>query len=374
MLTIGIDASRGFEARPTGTENYARSVITALVGERRHRYVLYSRGAPPPSLARLAGAAEVRALGAGRLWTHTRLAAAVWRGRPDVVFVPAHVLPLVLGAPGVVTVHDVGHRRFPGAHTRAQRAYLELSTRHHVRRARALVADSAATAADLVAAFGARPATVHVVHLGVDADLAPPPAAAVARMRARLEVDAATPLVVHVGTRQPRKNLPRLIAAVAQLTDHPTAVLVLAGRAGWGREDLAAAARTAGVAERLRIVDYVDRADLPALYGAATVVAVPSLHEGFGLPVLEAMACGAPVAAAATSSLPEVGGDAACYFDPLDPADIARVVGRLLADPAERARRSAAGRARAATFTWARCAAATRAVLEAAAATPSHGR
>lgn len=369
MTTIGVDASRGYEARPTGTENYARAVIGGLLALGGPRYVLYTRGAPPSALAAQVGsAAALRPLPTGRLWTQRRLAAAVWRDRPDALFVPAHVLPLALSAPGVVTVHDVGHRRYPAAHTRAQRAYLELTTRHHARRARALIADSAATAADLTTFFRVPPDRIHVVHLGVDPDLRPPAASDVARLRARLGLDAADPLVVHVGTRQPRKNLVRLIGAVARLAPHhPSIALVLAGRVGWGGEDLAAVARRSGVADRVHLIDYVDRSDLPALYGAATVVAVPSLHEGFGLPVLEAMACGAVVAASSTSSLPEVGGEAALYFDPLDEADMARVLGRLMASTDERAARRAAGRIRAAGFGWARCAAATRDVLVAAA-------
>lgn len=365
-LSIAVDGSRGFEARPTGTENYARRVIDGLVRDGGHDYRLYVRAAPADAVADLAAAGvAIEDLGAGRLWTQLRLARAVRRRPADALFVPAHVLPFVLTTPGVVTVHDLGHRHVPEAHTYAQRAYLEITARYHVRRAAALIADSAATAGDLVRFFGARPDRVHTIHLGAWRPDGRPSAASIEAYRRRIGVPPTAPLIVHVGTRQPRKNLARLIRALPGiLRVQPDALLVLAGRQGWGDENLAAVARDAGAADRVRILDYVDPTDLPCLYAAAAVVAIPSLHEGFGLPMLEAMACGSPVAAARASSLPEVGGDAAAWFDPLDVADIARVVGGLLGDADERERRGAAGRARAALFTWERCVAETRAVLE----------
>ncbi len=368
-LAIAVDASRGFDPRPTGTETYARAVIRGLVDDGAHDYRLYMRGAPAAEADALrAAGAAVDDLGAGRLWTHVRLGRAVRRRAADVLFVPAHVLPVFCATPGVVTIHDVGHRRFPEAHTFVQRAYLELAARRHARIARAMIADSTSTAADLVAFFGAPPERGHVVHLGVDAGLAPAAPDAVHALRIRLGLPPAAEAVVHVGTRQPRKNLARLIEALTQVVlVRPNAMLVLAGRRGWGNEDLAAVARRAGIGDRVTIIDYVDRTDLPALFGLARVVAVPSLHEGFGLPMLEAMACGAPVAAARASSLPEVGGDAVAWFDPHDVTDMATVIARLMGDADDRARLAAAGRARAATFTWRRCVDATRAVLEGAA-------
>ncbi|MEO8084075.1 MAG: glycosyltransferase family 1 protein [Ardenticatenales bacterium] len=368
-LAIAVDASRGYEPWPTGTETYARHVIDGLVREGGHDYRLYTRGAPSQWLDRLEQqGATIDPLGDGRLWTQLRLARALRRRPADVLFVPAHVLPFVLATPGVVTVHDVGHRHVPEAHTFAQRAYLEVTARYHARRAAALIADSASTAADLVRFFGARPERVHVVHLGGWQPGTRPSPESIAAFRRRIELRPSAEVIVHVGTRQPRKNLARLIRALPGiLRERPDAMLLLAGRQGWGNEDLGAVAREAGVQSRVKILDYVDLDELHLLYFVADLVAIPSLHEGFGLTMQEAMTCGAPVAAANASSLPEVGGDAVAWFDPLDVADIARVIVRVLGDAAERRRLSAAGVARAATFTWARCAAETQCVLELAA-------
>jgi glycosyltransferase involved in cell wall biosynthesis len=360
-LTIGIDASRAFVAQPTGTENYATQVTRGLVALDEHDYRLYCRRAPvttPPP------AAQVRVLRAPRLWTHTRLALAVARDRPDVLFVPAHVLPVVLTVPGVVTVHDLGHRAYPEAHTFWQRLYLEWSTRRHVSRATRLIADSHATRNDLVTHYGADPDRISVVYLGVDPALRPASAAAMAALRTKLGLADDVTYLLHVGTVQPRKNLGRLVEAVARLAAAGRDVsLLLAGRQGWGAEDPLALAGRLGIADRVRRIGYVPVADLPALYTAALAAVVPSLYEGFGLTALEAMACGCAVAVSDTSSLPEVVGQAGLYFDPGDVGSMASALGCLIDDPALRLRLRDAGQLQASSFTWQRCVAETQGVL-----------
>jgi glycosyltransferase involved in cell wall biosynthesis len=304
-------------------------------------------------------------LPARRLWTHTRLALELARHPPAVLFVPAHVLPIVVNVPSVVTVHDLGHRAVPEAHTAAQRLYLEWSTRRHARVADHIVADSASTRDDLVRLYGADPARITVVHLGVDAAFRPASPEQVGSLRAEIGLAPHERYLLHVGTLQPRKNLPRLLAAFAQVAAvEPDLVLVLAGGRGWGGDDLAAAADRLGIGQRVRHLGYASEESLPALYSGAQALVLPSLYEGFGLTALEAMACGCPVAASRASSLPEVVGDAGLLFDPLDPDDMARTVLALVRDGALRARLAAEGRTRAARFGWDRTAADVLAVLE----------
>lgn len=367
---VGIDASRGFwtGAPETGTERYARQVIWRLAAQSDMRWRLYARS---PSNG-LPDGADVRVLGPRRLWTHLGLGAELLRHPPDALFVPAHVLPIVCRPPAVVTVHDVGFRLVPEAHPWSRRAYLEWSTRRHVRIAARLVADSRATADDLVRHFGARPERIIVAPLGVEPVPEMPDQAAIAGLRARLGLPDGARYVLHVGTHQPRKNLPRLIDAVARLSaDRPDLHLVLAGAPGWGGEDLRAVAERAGIAARLHLPGYAARADLAALYGGAAVVVVPSLYEGFGLPALEAMAHGAPLALASASSLPEVGGDAALYFPPSDVPAMAAAIGRLLDDAELAATLAANGRRRAAVFTWDATAACVREAIDQALAEPA---
>lgn len=357
---VGIDASRAFETRSTGTEEYSSQVVRRLCHRARYAYRLYQRG---PSTTALEGA-QVRVLGPGRLWTHLALGRELIRDRPDLLFVPAHVLPLRPRLRSVVTVHDLGYRVFPDSHTAFQRWYLDWSTRRHARIATRLIADSKATAQDLVRHYGVDPERVEVVYLGVDPELAPALPTAVQALRERLGLPAAAPYVLHVGTLQPRKNLSRLVAAFAAIAaEQPDLHLVLVGASGWGDDGTVAMARQLGLDRRIHHSGYLARADLGPLYTGASAFVLPSLYEGFGLTALEAMACGTPVACSNSSSLPEVVGQAALLFDPHSEADITRALRALLADADVGHRLVAEGFQQVARFSWERCAAATEAAL-----------
>ena len=297
---------------------------------------------------------------------------------------PAHVVPLAGAPPSVVTIHDLGYLAFPQAHTARRRLELHLTTRWSLRAARRVIAISRATKDDLVRHYGADPARIAVVHHGLSAGFRPSDDPA-ALARHGLE----RPYFLYVGTLQPRKNLERLIeayATAAQLLGNAVAAgggpapgrperipgpgpsapwpqLAIAGRRGWLSQAIERRAAQLGVADSVRFLGYVDDGDLPALLSGATAFLFPSLYEGFGMPVLEAMACGAPVLTSTTSALPEVAGDAALLVDPADTAAIARGIARLAADPGLRADLRARGLARAARFTWERCARETREVL-----------
>ena len=344
-------------ARRTGTENYARRLIEAMLaagGERRFR--LYFRDAPP------AGAfvgAEQRVIPCPRLWTHLRLSyELVSRPRPDVLFVPAHVLPLAHPLPTVVTVHDLGYRYYPGAHPARPRLYLDWSTRFSARAATHVLADSAATQRDLNRFYGVPTEKITVVYPGRDESLArvdPAPA--------RARYGLAPDYLLHVGTLQPRKNLSRLMDAAASLRARwPGLQLVLAGQPGWQSGPILAQARAQG--DSVRLLDYVPDEDLPGLYSGARAFVFPSLYEGFGFPVLEAMACGAPVVCANTSSLPEVASEAALLVDPEDTAALAGAIGRLLEDAPLRERLTAMGLEQVRKFSWERAAKETLAILD----------
>ncbi|MEO8829614.1 glycosyltransferase family 1 protein, partial [Lapillicoccus sp.] len=227
-------------------------------------------------------------------------------------------------------------------------------TRVAGRRADALVAPSEATRAEVVRHTGTPPEAIAVVPHGVDHDrFRPPSPAAVHDVRGWLGLRPREAYVAFLGTLEPRKNVPALIqafvTACGALSEPP--VLVLAGGRGW---DEGIDPALAAVPEGLTVIrpGFVPDLLVPALLGSAEVVAYPALGEGFGLPVLEAMACGAPVLTTRRLSLPEVGGDAVAYAVTPDASDIADALARLLADPAERARLGAAGLKRASGFTW----------------------
>ncbi len=365
-MRIGVDASRATLERRTGTEHYAWRLAWGLVeaaAGRGHDFVLYTRETPAPGRLPAGPAVQVRAIPWPRLWTHLRLSAELLlaRPRPDVLFVPAHVLPLAHPVPTVVTVHDLGYRHFPAAHPLGQRLYLDWSTRFSARRATHLIADSLATRRDLARFYKVHEGRVSVVYPGRDETLQPTGPAAV-----RARYGLAGDYVLHVGTLQPRKNLLRLIDAVAAARQQaPGLSLVLAGRPGWLAGPILARAREC--AGFVRLLDYVPAADLAGLYSGARVFAFPSLYEGFGFPVLEAMACDTPVVCANAASLPELAGAAALLVDPADTAGLAGALVRAATDETLRAELVARGRAQVRRFSWARCAHETLAVLERAA-------
>lgn len=381
-MLIGIDASRALRKQRTGTENYSWQLIRHLLAlGSGHRFRLYCPQPPPAGLFALSEHSHAAAAGVSpvetrvipwpRLWTHLRLSLELMQRRPDVLFVPSHVLPLLHPRRSVVTVHDLGYRLFPETHRPLDRAYLDLSTRFNARSAATVLADSQATKDDLVRFTGVAAARVTVVHLGRDETLAPEQdPGRLAEVQQRLGIQQpgrpAAPYMLYVGTLQPRKNLVRLVDAFAAARQqHPELILVLAGRRGWLADPIFRRVQALGLHDAVRFPGYVADADLPALLSGALCFAFPSLHEGFGFPVLEAQACGAPVLAANTSSLPEVAGDGALLVDPLDTDAIAAGLLRLAGDRALRDRLRAAGFANLHRFSWQRCARETLAVLEA---------
>jgi glycosyltransferase involved in cell wall biosynthesis len=280
------------------------------------------------------------------------------RERADLAHVHYFAAPR-LRCPAVVTVHDISYAREPALFSRRDRALFRL-VRGSVRRAARVVAVSEFTRADLCDYYGLEPARVVAIPNGVDPAFRPQPDAA-ERVRERFGIVG--PYVLCVGALQARKNLPRAIEAYGRLVGRTTECeLVIAGGDRGGRLDVLDAILRARLTGRVHLVGHVAAGELPALYSAATALFFPSLYEGFGLPALEAMACGTPVVASGTTGLAEAVGDAAVTADPLSVDALAEALGRVLQDAALRERLVRAGAARAAEFTWARAAAATAAV------------
>ena len=287
------------------------------------------------------------------------------RGDRAVLFhATNYAAPRTGRVPLVVTVHDLALVRFPELGTPALRRIVGLA-RPATAAARLVLADSESTARDLRDLFGVSPGKIRVVYPGCDAHL-PAPTVEAARQRLGQRFGLAAPYLLHVGTLEPRKNLPRLLGAYARVraSGGDVPLLVLAGGRGWAAEAIERAVAALGLADAVRFTGAVEREDLAALYAAAELVVYPSLYEGFGLPVVEAMACGAPVVTSNVSSLPEVAGDAAVLVDPRDEAAIAAAITELLRDDRARAELRRRGLARARKFSWARCAEQTWTVYE----------
>ena len=328
----------------TGTELYAREVVSRLPRVAPDLDWRFYAARPAPGLG-----VDLTVLPFPRLWAQARLPVELASLRPDLFLDLAHVVPVWCPAPPLKVFHDLAFERFPGAYRPAELAYLRSTTRRAARACRTMIAVSEATKQDLVSLYGVDPDQVTVVHEGggEGAPEAGDPVADSARLRG-FGID--TPYVLSIGRIEPRKNQLTALEAVERL---PGVLLVCAGAI----HDEAMAARL-DASPRCRLLGRVSDAERDLLYRHAEALLFPSLYEGFGIPVLEAMRQGLPVVATRTSSLPEVGGEAAIYvLDARDSESMAAAIRQLREDPALRKRLVAAGRRQAALFTWDRCAA-----------------
>jgi len=366
---IGIDATAAL-TQGGGIGRYTRELIHALVAEAPHyRYTLFS--ARPPAVLPVPDSlpvaphvthrpAPVDERWLYRLWYRAGvpLPVQLFTGRIDLFHSPDFVLPPVRGGvPTLLTVHDLSFVHYPATFPANLVVYLNRVVPRSVARATHILADSESTRRDLAAAWGVPGDKVTVLHSGVNERFRPvTDAAALAALRARYGLDD-RPYVLAVGTVQPRKNYEMLVRAFRPVAEARPHALVIAGGRGWLTEGLLAEIDRQGLSDRVILPGFVDDADLPALYSAADLFVFPSLYEGFGLPLLEAMACGVAVISSDASSLPEVaatGGEpAALLLPPGDEAAWTAAMLRLLSDDAARQRLIAAGRAQVTRFTWA---------------------
>ena len=308
-MLIGIDASRAFIKEKTGTENYSYNLIQKLIEiDRKNHYVLYTReNIPWP-----------------RFWTQGGLALECLRHPPDLLFIPAHTMP-VIRRPSlkvVVTIHGLEYQYLPQYYKFPQKLYLNKSTEYAVHHASHLIAVSQWTKSQLVEKLGADPKKITVVYEGVSAANS---STSKVKSAETLEVSlGGAPYILFVGTIQPRKNLVRLIEAFSKLQARDQVLnLVIAGKVGWMYEEILAAPKKFGVGKRVKFLGYVSDEELASLYQNALFFVLPSLCEGFGLPVLEAMRFGCPVIASKAGALPEVVGDAGLLVDPYKVEEIA---------------------------------------------------
>lgn len=287
-------------------------------------------------------------------------AAAGSTGGPCIYHAAEHLLPYLPG-PTVLTVHDLIFERYPQHHTRLNTLFLRTGMPLFVRSATAIIAVSQHTVHDLVELYGVAPGKIHIIYEGIDARFAPATPDRVATVRARYSSDR--PYLLMVGTLEPRKNHVTALHALARLkaAGHPHRLLVVGGK-GWLFEPVQALVEELGLSPDVVFCGYVPDVDLPPLYTGAACVLAPSLYEGFGFPVLEAMACAAPVVCSNVSSLPEVAGDAALLIAPEDDEALANAVALVLTQPALAAAMRDRGLTNARQFQWETCAAQTAAL------------
>jgi glycosyltransferase involved in cell wall biosynthesis len=366
-VRIAIDAT-SVPPQPAGAGVYAIELVRALAQRARHDgYALFTRGAWADDVVagrknwRLeqvdAGSRAVRLA-----WEQVRLPRALASLGIDVLHSTHHTLPLAgVRCRRVVTIHDVTFFRIPERYPPARRLYMQTLTRLAARVADAIIVPSNAVRDDVQRLLRVPAAKITTVYEAAGTQYAPLDRPAALDIARRYGIEA--PYVLSVGSLEPGKNRARLIRAVRALRDEGVdARLVVVGQRAWKYESDLALVEELGMGDRVIFPGYVRAEDLPALYGAATAFAFPSLYEGFGLPVIEAMACGAPVLTSDRSATAEVAGDAALLVDPHSVDAIRDGLRRLLADADLRADLSRRGLLRATHFSWRRAADETYAV------------
>lgn len=362
-MRIGIDYTAAARQR-AGIGRFTRELIRrALALDSDNEYRLLVAGREPVPEAYMPPLDDRRRLvqlplserNLVRVWHRLRIPLPVELalGRLDIFHSPDFVLPPVARAVKLLTIHDLSFLRVPECADPRLRWYLGQVVPRSVRRADFLLADSQSTRRDLVELLRVPDERVQVIYGGVDSAFKPV-ADRGSLQAVRDRYAGGRPFILSLGTLEPRKNYPTLIRAFAQAraaANLPHA-LVIVGKRGWVYEPTFAVVEDLGLQTHVLFPGFVPDTDLPALYSAADLFALPSFYEGFGLPALEAMACGTPVVVSDVSSLPEVVGDAGLYVQPRDADALAEAMVRLVEDAEFRGELARAGQAQAAKFTW----------------------
>jgi glycosyltransferase involved in cell wall biosynthesis len=371
---IGIDITSAI-TQGAGIGRYTRELVSALVkSDSETTYILFSAKRPasrptsqPVPIAKNVTfrEAQIGERWLYRIWYRLSLPLSVqwFTGDLDLFHSPDFVLPPVRGhIPTLLTVHDLSFLHFPDTFTPSLVGYLNRVVPRSVRRASHVLADSEATKSDLIQAYNVPAEKVTVLFSGVSNDFHPvSDERLISHVRHKYGIGE-RPYVLSVSTLQPRKNFQMLIRAFKAVSARFPHTLVIAGGKGWLYEQIVDEIARQELEGRVLLVGFAADDDLPALYSGASLFAYPSIYEGFGLPLLEAMACGAPVLNSNASCLPEVAGDATVQLSPLDPSAWSEAIVSLLEDAPKRASMVAAGFLQARRFTWSRAAQELRAL------------
>ena len=372
-MKIAVNAADLCSARIDGTRIYIKNVLNHLggLGGTADSFFIYLKGALNPNLSfTMHPNYMLRRSRSPFFWTQLRLPFALAKDRPDVLWMPLQTVPFMLkdSIETVVTIHDLAFKMFPDHFPRKDLLLLSLFTKHAVKRASRVIAVSENTKKDVVRFYGIDPQKITVVYHGYDENIFNIDNAqdVVKIEEARSKYKIKGRYVLYAGAIQPRKNLDTLIASFELLKKDPKYnefTLVIAGSNAWMYEQIHQRAAASPCKEDIIFTGPYVTEDLPQLLGGAEVFVFPSLYEGFGIPLLEAMACGVPVVSADNSSLPEVGGEAIIYCDAASKENLAERIKLALGDIKLREEMVKKGLEQVKKFSWEICAQKTFAVL-----------
>lgn len=370
-MVIGIDGNEANVEHRVGISEYAYELLLQFYNFQSSisnlQFEIYLKDAPNKSMPKEKEGWHYRIIGPKKLWTQLALPFDLFthKPRPDLFFSPTHYSPRFSPMPTVVSVMDLSYIYFPQMFKKSDLYQLRNWTEYSIRKAAKVFTISNSSKDDIIKAYKIDPKKVVVTHLGIKMQSKTRNLKTKNSELVRSKYGVNNKYILFVGTLQPRKNIVRLIEAfLAVASEKEDIELVIIGKKGWMYEDIVDTPKKAGIENRVKFLSFVPDEDLVAFYENAECFVLPSLYEGFGLPILEAMKNGCPVITSKISSLPEAGGDAALYIDPEDTSDIAKKIIKVLDDSKLRKSMIEKGLEHVKKFSWEKTATQTLKVLE----------
>jgi glycosyltransferase involved in cell wall biosynthesis len=364
-MIIGIDGNEANTIKRVGIGEYANELIQQFsqFRIRNLEFRIYLKEKPLSDLPKEREGWKYRILKPGKLWTQWRLPLDLYfdRKKPDVFFTPSHYSPRFCPVPTAISVMDLSYIHFPKLFNSSDLYQLKNWTAYSVRNSKKILTISKSSKNDIISEYNAAKEKVIVTYPGVKNVLTLNPRV-YGMNQIKTKYNISENFILFVGTLQPRKNIVRLIEAVSML-DNKNIELVVVGKKGWLYEDILEAPKKLNIEKRVRFLENVNDEDLMDLYSHARCFVLPSLYEGFGLPVVEAMKAGCPVITSNVSSLPEAGGNACLYVDPEDASDISAKISELIGNEKLRRELIEKGHKQALKFSWEKTAEETLKVL-----------
>jgi len=356
---FGYDKNTGLPLR-VGSAEFAFRLIKEFAKEKSHNFFIYTPVEPSKDLPRETNSFKYIVFKSKKLWTMLGLSKKIYKDKNnlDVFFSPTHYLPLFSVVPSVVSIFDLSYLKYPELFKKKDLYQLKIWGRYSIKRAKAVITISESSKNAIIEEYKLASDKVHVVYPGIK-ELINNREINMTDLQKKYGIKKN--FILFVGTIQPRKNIARMVEAISQI---PELELIVVGKKGWQYEGILDSPRKFGVENRVKFLEFVPDEELSELYKNAICFVLPSLYEGFGLPILEAMKYGCPVVTSNTSSLPEAGGDAALYFDPEDSSDIAEKIKNLLSDDKLREDMIEKGYKQAKKFSWEKAAKETLHVLK----------
>lgn len=361
-MIIGIDGNEANVENKVGISEYAYQLLLQFYKNDNVEFQIYLKDAPRPEMPKERKGWKYILVGPKKIWTQIGLPLYLFTHfpRPNLFFSPTHYAPRFSPVSTAISIMDVSYLQFPELFAKKDLYQLVEWTRYSALNAKKIFTISHASKNDILKAYGKRDADVIVTYPGIKTA---GHMEEISKKQLQEKFHISGEYILFVGTLQPRKNIERLIEAFSKLKARNTQ-LVIVGKKGWLYESILEAPKKFGIVHEVKFLEFVDDSDLPFLYKYATMFVLPSLYEGFGLPVVEAMKYGTPVITSNVSSLPEAGGDACLYINPEDVADIAKKMQHLLDSPKLRQELVKKGYEHIKKFSWEKAAEETLTVLQ----------